>query len=351
MSFNLHDLSISSIKSNSLRSNRLEKFDDSQLLKISRKNQIEILQAKNHNPPYVQKKVATKNKEEEKNILNFYLKENPYARLHHPNILYFYSSKRQDNTFFFDYEYCDMTLSKYLSQNKDKQFTEQEIQLFTKQILNAMNIIENIRKVKCCILNPEAIFLNSNTKYLIPKIKYFSGNYVLTKRLQNVQNEDFIYLAPELLLKNFTIIYPEIPSSNTFWALGLIIFEMFFGYYPFGKNKNYFIGKKDNLEIAITKGYYEIPTNKIISFELLTFIHGLLCDDPCKRINWKDVTQQPFLISKPSEFTYCDFRKKGFDKVTLNIKKQNSITSLLIDKYKNGNVGNSSITMSIISNS
>ena len=348
MAFNLHDLSNSSIKWSSLRSNRLEKFDDSQLSKVSRKKQIEILQAKNHNPPYVQKKVPTKNEKEEKNILNFYLKENPYARLHHPNILYFYSSKRQDNTFFFDYEYCDMTLSEYLSQNKDKQFTEQEIQLFTKQILNAMNIIENIRKVKCCILNPDAIFLNLNTNYLIPKIKYFSGNYVLTKRLQN---EDFLYLAPELLVNKFTIEYPEIPSSNTFWALGLIIFEMFFGYYLFGKNKDYFRGNKDNLEMAITKGYYEIPTNKIISFELLTFIHGLLCDDSCKRINWKDVTQQPFLMNKPSEFTYCDFRKKGLDKVMLNIKKQNSITSLLIDKYKNRYCNNSSITMSIISNS
>ena len=344
MSFNLNDLNNSNFKWNLVRSNRLEIFDDTKLSKMSRKNQIEILQAKSHNPPYVQKKVHTKDKEEEENILNFYLKENPYARLHHPNILYFYSSKKQENTFFFNYEYCDMTLTQYLSENKDKQFTEQEIQLFTKQILNAMNIIENIRKVKCCILNPDAIFVNSNTKYLIPKIKYFSGNYVLTKRLLG---EDFNYLAPELLLRSSTIKHPEIPSSNTFWALGLIIFEMFFGYHPFGKNKE---GKKDNLEHAITNGYYELPKNKVVSLELLSFIHGLLCEDRYKRINWKDVTQQPFLINNTSEFTYCDFKKKRFDKVMLNIKKQNSITSLLIEKYKNGYFNYSNESMSIISN-
>lgn len=322
-------------------------FDETKLSKFHTKNQIEILQAKTHSPPYVQKKVLAKNDEEKENIWNFYLKENPYARLHHPNILYFYSSKKQNNIFSFNYEYCDITLSEYLSINKSKIFTEKEIQLFVQQILNAMNIIENIRKVKCCILNPDSIFLNTNAKYLIPKIKYFSANFILSKKLNN---EDFMYLAPELLLRSFTIKYNEIPSSNMFWALGLIVFEMFYGYHPFCKEKSNKKEKKDAFDIAISKGVYVIPESRVVSLELISFIHGLLCEDPNKRINWKDVMQQPFLINSVSKFNYCDLNKNELGKMVLNIKKQDSVVMFLMEKFKN-KINKDNLSISMISSS
>lgn len=90
------------------------------------------------------------------------------------------------------------------------------------------------------------------------------------------------YLAPEILQRQ------SYSSQTDWWSYGILIYEMFFGYTPFGDDN----GNHSKIFKNITSSEVSFPegTDPI----LINFITSLLQKDPAHRANFKTLTNHPF---------------------------------------------------------
>jgi serine/threonine protein kinase len=93
------------------------------------------------------------------------------------------------------------------------------------------------------------------------------------------------YLAPEVITK----------SNNTngekvdVWCLGICLFILLCGYYPFSDNNN----EREHL-VNILQGNYTIPT--YLSHNCRNLIKSMLIRNPDKRISLDEIKKHPWII-------------------------------------------------------
>ena len=127
-------------------------------------------------------------------------------------------------------EYCSLgkltdLLKKYLT------LTENQVKVIIYQLLEIVLFLSSKSLVHTDI-KPDNIFIYSSyiyedqILYLIKLLNFGSSTYMKKSTSQNSQSNLPFYVAPEIFENNFNI-------KNDIWSIGVIMFEMLFGFIPF----------------------------------------------------------------------------------------------------------------------
>ena len=192
--------------------------------------------------------------------------------LKHKNILEIYNSYSTN-----DYLYIIMEYAKggeLFSVIKKNGLDEKECKFFFKQIYSAIQYIHSKNIVHRDLKPNNILFLDEAKTHLVVIDFGISG-------ISNGNNHDIIkagttkYMPPEMFDKNSF-------ESNTkidIWSLGIILYLLFYGKFPFeGKNNDETISQ-------IIKQPLIIPENKKISETMFQLLTNLLNKNPEKRID------------------------------------------------------------------
>ena len=135
---------------------------------------------------------------------------------------------KTENYIFFLLEYISgRCLSKYLSPRQQKQLRNLEETKF--YIATLLIVIDYLNSMRICHrdLKPDNIMVNERG-YL--KLIDFGTSIELKKDFTNTITGTPHYISPEVLLgKGYGL-------SCDYWSIGIIAHEIYYGYYPFGKN-------------------------------------------------------------------------------------------------------------------
>lgn len=200
----------------------------------------------------------------------------------HKNIIKLYDTKFDKNYFYLIFEYCngtdlDICLIQYLEKNK-KPFPQNIVQHIMKQIIDAFVYLHSNRILHRDI-KPKNIFVKfpteedkNNINLLKSEIKV--GNFHFTRYLKENNLAKTVlgtpyYMCPEILKK----LEKENQDSECgyddkadIWSLGILTYELLFGYPTFYEDSLKEILSKIELE------KYEIPINITISKEAISFL-------------------------------------------------------------------------------
>jgi serine/threonine protein kinase len=158
---------------------------------------------------------------------------------------------------------------------------EEKIYKYTKQIITALHALHS-KSVIHKDLKPENILIDENdVVYLadfgVSEIEKYHKSF-----LQVNTNGTVIYFAPELLIDSADVRGPPLDI----WALGIVIFLMYFGYFPF---------YSDNINILKDKIIRHQPTYPPnISRDQIDFFNKIFCKDPFMRIKLSKIMKHSF---------------------------------------------------------
>jgi len=163
----------------------------------------------------------------------------------------------------FELEYYDKTLYQYIKDNgpldRDLDFFKYIVQ----QLANALKII-NLKGIMHRNIKPENIFIKRvNGKNTIKLGDFSFSTFIKDNKLETIGT--FLYFSPEIISETG---YNE---KSDLWSLGITLFEIFFGYTPYGPDptidiiKNIVLDKSKNFVIKKTN----IPILDILFKRLL----------------------------------------------------------------------------------
>ena len=165
---------------------------------------------------------------------------------------------------------------------KKECFSESFLCLFSYQILNGLYHCHH-NKIAHMDIKPQNIVID---EYLNPKIIDFSVSLDYSNKKPNDKIQlpfrGTNFYMPSEVINSKEIEYKNLNKVDAY-ALGVLLFKMAYGYYPFnlqyGDENNYkIINQKINCE-------YEIKKNKNLSSYFIDFISKLLNKDINKRMN------------------------------------------------------------------
>ena len=293
--------------------------DDLILIKsIGKGNFGEVFLTKKKNRPeyYATKKMerAVVERPENKNRLLYEI--NILSKLNHPNIIKFYGLKKTLNNWYLITEFCNGgslldNLKKYWSHFR-RPFSEDIVQYLMKQIVSALQylhfnkIIHRDLKLDNILVNfPSEYDKNSlNMMKAVVKIIDFGFATQLNKQLTYTALGTPTNMDP-VILENIKTGIPNAGYNEKvdIWSLGTICYEMLVGHKPFnGKSM-------DELFQKVKNGTYSLPLS--LSKEVVSFINGMLQQDPNKRLTANQLLYHDFLRKHPSQFQSVDVREIG----------------------------------------
>lgn len=201
----------------------------------------------------------------------------------HTNIVKYYDVIEDIDTAYVIMEYCDGgNLEKLLGKPLKLEF----IKCYFGQLMNALYFLHTFDIIHRD-LKPSNILLMDGGKTL--KICDFGFAKVSTglKKVNTICGSP-LYMAPELLNKK------NYDSSCDVWALGMILFEMMYGYHPCDKCKDI-----DELILYVTDNKIKIPSigqiNDTLNDEIIDLVTKMLDSDDTKRITLDDLFKHSFV--------------------------------------------------------
>ena len=236
--------------------------------------------------------------------------------INHPNIVKFIDLKKTQNSYYLITEYINgdsltSNLKKYMS-HYGKPFPEDIVQYLMKQIVSALQylhfnkIIHRDLKLDNILVNfPSEYDKNSlNMMKAVVKIIDFGFATQLNKQLTYTALGTPTNMDP-VILENIKTGIPNAGYNEQvdIWSLGTICYEMLVGHKPFnGKSM-------DELFQKVKNGTYSLPLS--LSKEVVSFINGMLQQDPNKRLTANQLLYHDFLRKHPSQFQSVDVREIG----------------------------------------
>ncbi|CAK57477.1 unnamed protein product (macronuclear) [Paramecium tetraurelia] len=152
------------------------------------------------------------------------------------------------------------------------------------QILDAVSYMHKNNVIHRDLKLENIIFIDNNNfqiKIIDFGLAYLSGTGVPFDEPLNVGT--ILYIAPEILSGKLK----KINFCLDIWALGILLYYLIFGEYPFyGKNNA-------EIFIMISQGTYKFPRQ--VSFELVTLIRELLNPNHENRIKLQDVQKHKWV--------------------------------------------------------
>lgn len=203
------------------------------------------------------------------NYIRHALRENQVLKvLNHPNIIRHYDSVEIDsNSFCTVLEYCSgPDLANYLKSQKT--LSEKEAKLIIKQLLSALKFLnENDKKIIHYDLKPQNIMYHQG----LIKISDFGLCKIMDEGETKVELTSqgvgtYWYLPPECFDSN----YPKISTKVDVWSVGVIFFEILYGFRPFGHNMSQERILKEGYMLNVKE--VDFPTKPVISSETKEFI-------------------------------------------------------------------------------
>ena len=209
----------------------------------------------------------------------------------------FYESGKTANYYNIVMEYCNGKSLENLIQEK-KTFSVPEI----KEILTQLNEVFKIMNNKHIIhrdLKPENIFVKypnpNDKKHYEVKLGDFGLSKQLNNSLQTVSAVGSpIYASPEILRNIISDLKIPYNSKSDLWSLGVIIYQLYFGEFPFMGNS--LVNLLEN--ILIQKKPPKIVNDKKLQ-DLLDKIFEVV---PNKRISWNKYFEHEFFEEDNKEY-------------------------------------------------
>ena len=193
-----------------------------------------------------------------------------------------------DNNIFILMEYCELNLDKYIK-NRMKEKKPLKINEIKNILIQLNNILESLWRIQFAHrdLKPSNILLkkiDDKEDNFIVKLSDYGNtkNFINSITLQSKFKGTAIFKAPEILKNESN--YD--PIKTDLWSIGIIIYFMITGEYPFDSEIK-INDEKKKLEIKIENNEH---LNDL--FKKLTYYN------PEKRISFKDYFNHPFLINK-----------------------------------------------------
>ncbi|MBA43028.1 MAG: hypothetical protein CMF62_03350 [Magnetococcales bacterium] len=193
----------------------------------------------------------------------------------HPNIVEFYDIIKTTKSIYYVMEYCDGEDLCILLKGAIK---ERIAKFYFTQIFEGLNYLHQ-NKIMHRDLKPKNILLTNNKTCI--KIADFG----FAKKVSSIQRcftmcGSPLYMAPEILSRS------SYGKESDFWSLGIILFEMIYGFNPFRHctdiNDIAILSKNSRINIPPKKSNI-----KNISRECIDLMRKLLERDDSKRITWE----------------------------------------------------------------
>lgn len=232
--------------------------------------------------------------------------------LNHKNIVKYIDFFQDNNYVYVVTEYCNGgTLQEFMNSISIK-FDELEIKFFMCQIRDAFQYLysKNIyhRDVK-----PDNIFLcynSQNNSDVILKVGDFGfAKEIYEEDMENTLCGTPLYVAPEVLIQN------KYHLLSDLWSIGVILHQLFYKKFPFGKANNILelvkCMKNVCLEFPITKYKDKIQ----ISLEGCDLLSSLLEIDPDKRITWDEFFNHAWFIFRDEKPQVSDSESDSEDEI------------------------------------
>ena len=267
----------------------------------------------NHKNIYAIKAISRKSVEREKILARYFVNERKIMlSLDHPFIVKMVKSMKNQHFCFLLIEYINGTnLDQYLTKRENKQ-NVYETQFYIGSILLMLDYLQK-KFIAHRDIKPSNIMIDHNG-YL--KMIDFGTAKILTDYTSTIIGTPH-YIAPEILQgRGYSL-------SCDFWSLGICMYEIFYGKYPFGNYANEVI----EIYKEILKNNFMFPVENSKVENVNHFIKGLLNKKVNERTcNVSSLKKKPF-------FEGFEFDKLNDFKLKAPYKpnKQN------FEKYLNGN--------------
>ena len=259
--------------------------------------------------------------EKDKDLYNYLNNEiNILQSLKHPNIVKLEDIKKTKTHFYLTMEYCNgADLPKALEKYKErygKPFSEEIVQHLMTQLISAIKYIHE-KGIIHKNINLENIMLNFENEKDIKDFNLMKANVKIIDFFHSSKKSKPglpINASPSTLKKlklgGYNIKMADSDDEKVdIWSLGTIFYEILIG-------KPIFDADDLNEQIdKVEQGDYYVPKN--ISFESVSFMNGMLQQEPKKRLNAEQLLKHPFLTKNINEFTPIDMNKYA-DKLKLN---------------------------------
>jgi cGMP-dependent protein kinase len=175
---------------------------------------------------YAIKAVCRKSAEQQRILIKYFLKERSILlKLDHPLVVKLVKTMKNDNYIFYLMEYVNgIVLSKYLENRLENRIRNKyETQFYVASILLVVDYL-NSKSIAHRDLKPDNTMIDEKG-YL--KVIDF-GTSVIIKDFTSTITGTPHYIAPEVLLgRGYSF-------SADYWSIGILAFEIYFNYYPFG---------------------------------------------------------------------------------------------------------------------
>jgi serine/threonine protein kinase len=276
--------------------------------------EVYLTQKKGRPEYYATKKMERSVCEKPENLKRLQYEINILKVLNHPNIVKFYGLKKTTNHWYLLTEYCNGgsllgNLQKYMT-NYRRPFPEEVVQYLMKQIVSALNYL-HFNKIIHRDLKLDNILVTFKNEYdksslnmmkAIIKIIDFGFATKLNGPLTFTALGTPTNMDPQILEH----INTGIPNSGynekvDIWSLGTLCYQMVVGHMAFSGSS------MEELFQKVKKGNYSLPMT--LSKEIVSFINGMLQQDPNKRLTANQLLNHEFLTKHPSQFQPIDVRQ------------------------------------------
>ena len=310
----------------------------SKLIGEGRFSKVYLYKHKNNDSLFALKKISIQKIIESGNDVNIIKREiDIHSRIEHENIVQFYSVKQELNEVNILLEYCrDGSIYELISKNG---FDEEKTYSYFSQVVNAVYFLHKNNLVHRDI-KPENILVN------LGKIKLCDFGWSCETNLNNRKTfcGTFEYMAPEII--------NELPYGKPvdIWALGILLYEFYFGISPFTSSKQ---NEEQTQEIInnILMKKLNFPSRKNIPYDMKDLIMNMLEMDVQKRYTIEQVAAHPWfrrwkinIKNKINNMNsninnnmnpFQDMNVTNITKITKIIKNKNDIMNKSIYKFKN----------------
>ena len=267
-------------------------------------SKVYLFKNKNNDLYYALKKILVSKILESGNDINIIKREiNIHSRLSHENVVQFYSVKEEINEVSILLEYCkNGSIFELIDKNG---FDEYKTYTYFSQVVNAIYFLHKNNLVHRDI-KPENILLNSD------KIKLCDFGWCCETNTNNRNSfcGTFEYMAPEII--------NELPYGKPvdIWALGILLYEFYYGVSPFNSNRENEEQNKEIIDNILQKRLY-FPNRKKISYDMKDLIIHMLNSDVSKRYTIDQVVAHPWFKKCQEEINNKNI------KINLNINYNN----------------------------
>ncbi|CAD8127504.1 unnamed protein product [Paramecium sonneborni] len=171
------------------------------------------------------------------------------------------------------------------------QLCEEEARMYFRQICDAMMYCHNRKLIHRDLKLENIMFANKNDT-LIKIVDFGIAGMAVNSNMDKLNIGTIRYMAPETLQGNNSKIGPHIDV----WAMGVILFHLIFGKYPFEGDSNFDIIQN------ITNNNYTF-SKKNVSPYLIDLLSRIFFIDPQKRIKLYDILNHEWMkISFEQEY-------------------------------------------------